>query len=100
MEINAFLKKNEKDLVEIINSLNRVFSSHDFIEKFSQKFESYYIEMLVGYKNSGSAFQTVHSIIAKYLSSNLDTFHIIKSERKGSENERKACAPVIRRITY
>jgi hypothetical protein len=86
VDINTFLRKNEKDLIQIINSLDPVFSSHDFIEKFSQKFESDYIEMLVNYKDSGKAFQTVHSIIAKYLSNNMDKFHIIKSERKGSEN--------------
>jgi hypothetical protein len=88
IDINSFLKLNENELIVIINSMKETFSSHDFIEKFSQKFESDYIEMLVSYrdKNKGKAFQTVHSMIAKYLSLNMDIFHITKSERDSSEN--------------
>jgi hypothetical protein len=92
ININSFLKKNEKELIVIINSLKEEkkesFSSHDFIEKFSKKFESDYIEMLVNYRDKGTTnvFQTVHGIIARFLSENMVKFQITKAKRGPSEN--------------
>lgn len=86
IDINSFLKSKNSDLIIIINSMRDTFSSHDFIEKFSQKFEPNYIEMLVKYKDSGHAFQTVHSMIAKYLSLHMKELGIVKSPKDGSEN--------------
>ena len=87
-DINGFLEMNKDAIKDIIEKFDvkREFSSHDFIEEFSAKFESDYIEMLVGYQNTGIAFQTVHKIIAKFLSINSTNLNINKTKRKGSEN--------------
>lgn len=87
IDIN-YLKNHQAEIKNIINDFdaNKEFSSHDFIEKFSQKYEADYIEMLVKHKNSGQAFQTVHSIIALHLSKNMAIFNIEKTQKKGSEN--------------
>ena len=42
--------------------------------------------MLVNYQKSGKAFQTVHKLIAKYLSLNMNVLEIEKTQRKQSEN--------------
>lgn len=88
IEINSFLKKNLNEVKNIIAEFdfNKKFSSHDFIEKFTLKFESDYIDMLVKYQKHGEAFQKVHSIIAKFLSSNMSDLRIKKTQIKGSEN--------------
>jgi len=86
MDINNFLKLHQTDVSVIISKLGDEFSSHDFIEEFAKIFEEEYIEMLYARKNSGSAFQTVHSIIAKYLSINMSLLAISKSTKKASEN--------------
>lgn len=85
--INIFLENHKTDIIEIIDSFKDYeFSSHDFIEKFSRKFETDYIEMLVFYKKSEKAFQTVHSQIAKFLSENRVYLKIEKKGKKISEN--------------
>jgi hypothetical protein len=86
MDISDFLKLHETDVFVIISKMGDEFSSHDFIEEFAKRFEAEYIEMLYTRKNSGSAFQTVHSIIAKYLSVNMALFAISKSTKRASEN--------------
>ncbi len=86
MDTIGFLKKNHNGIIQIISTLRHDFSSHDFLEKFAEQYESEYIDMLVNYQNTGRAFQTVHSMIAKYLSQNMTTFHIDKTSRDGSEN--------------
>ena len=88
IDINYYLKNHQNEIKNIVNNFgaNTEFSSHDFIEKFSQQYEADYIEMLVKYKNSGHAFQTVHSMIALYLSKNMALFNIDKTQKKGSEN--------------
>jgi len=86
--IDSFLKQHQKEIVNIISNLKKdnEFSSHDFIEKFTQKYEADYIEMLVKYKSTGKAFQTVHRLIALHLSLNMPALHIGKTKRKPSEN--------------
>ena len=86
IEINKFLKNHHQGIIDIISKFNSEFSSHDFIEKFAQKYEADFIDMLLLYKNKGKAFQTVHSSIARYLSKNKEIFSIAKTERKGSEH--------------
>lgn len=88
IDITNFLKENQTVIIEIISSFekSKEFSSHDFIEKFSEKFEPEYIEMLVKYQTSGQAFRTVNSQIAKYLSDNMHILKIEKTSRKESEN--------------
>ncbi len=88
IDINSFLNTHQSEIKSIISLFeeNTEFSSHDFIEKFSQKYEADYIEMLVTYQNSGQAFQTVHSKIALHLSKNMALLNIDKTEKKGSEN--------------
>lgn len=88
IEINSFLEMNKDAIKSIIEKfdVNREFSSHDFIEEFSAQFERDYIKMLVEYQDTGIAFQTVHGIIAKFLSINSKRLSIEKTQRKGSEN--------------
>ncbi len=88
IDVNVFLKSHQSEMRKIISDFdaNLEFSSHDFIEKFSQKYEADYIDMLVKYKDSGQAFRTVHSMIALYLSQNMTIFNIDKTQKKGSEN--------------
>jgi len=88
IDINSFLKNHQIEIKNIISDfdVNTEFSSHDFIEIFSQKFEADYIEMLLQYKNSGQAFRTVHIMIALHLSKNMNLFNIDKTQKKGSEN--------------
>ncbi|MFD2939188.1 hypothetical protein [Flavobacterium notoginsengisoli] len=90
IEINAFLDENVSSIKNIIAEfeIDKEFSSHDFIEKFTDKHESDYIEMLVKYKGSGNSFRTVHSQIALYLSSKKEFLGIYKTQRKESENVR------------
>lgn len=85
MSINDFLNLHELDLKRIITSLPVEFSSHDFIEKFCKQFESEYIDMLVMYKGK-SAFQSVHSQIALFLSKNSENLGIRKLIKNKSEN--------------
>jgi len=84
MEVNTFLKNNEHEIIEIISKLKGEFNSHDFIEKFSKKFEEDYIDMLVEYKTTKNAFKTVHGQIARYLSSNRELFKIVTTEKVSS----------------
>lgn len=86
IDINSYLKKHQIEINNIIREFNTEFSSHDFIEKFSQKHEADYIEMLIKYKNSNQAFQTVHKMIALHLSKNMEFLNIEKAQKKGSEN--------------
>lgn len=87
MEVTTFLKDHHQELSDITKDFNQEeFSSHDFIEKFARLFETEYIEMLYNYKNTGNAFKTVHSAIAKYLSQNMNSMGIVKTKRDGSEH--------------
>lgn len=88
IEINDFLEKNMPTIKNIITKFefDKEFSSHDFIEKFIEEFESEYIEMLVKHQHSGRAFKIVRRQIARYLSSKTSVLHIEKTEKKESEN--------------
>lgn len=90
METDNFLQKRGIKIQSLISEfeMEKEFSSHDFIEKLTEKYESQYIEMLVEHKDSGKSFQTVHRLIAKHLSHNTVTLGIEKTERKESENVR------------
>lgn len=85
MNINDFMRTIMSEIKNIISGLPERFSSHDFIEKFSQKYESEYIDMLAEYKGR-NAFKTVHSQIAKFLSLNMDKLGIEKDDRNPSEH--------------
>lgn len=88
MQVIDFLENNTDNVKNIIGAfeLNIEFSSHDFIKKIIQKFESEYIDMLVKHQNSGKAFQTVNSLIGQFLSSKSDILKITKTEKRESEN--------------
>lgn len=87
MKVNVFLRSHHQEIIDIINSFGQVeFSSHDFIEKLSQRFQGDYIQILSGYESTGKPFQTVHRLIARYLSSNKAFFKIKKAPKKKSEN--------------
>lgn len=85
MSISSFMKGHVSEIKNIISDLPNDFSSHDFIEKFSKKYESEYIDMLVLYKGR-EAFKTVHAQIAKQLSSDMKTYGIAKSKKGSSEH--------------
>ena len=85
MDINKFLTNNLNSIKHIISGMNQVFNSHDFLQKFSKKFESDYIEMLYYYRSS-NAFRTVHSLIAKFLSENANFLCISKTKKVKSKN--------------
>jgi hypothetical protein len=93
--LNEFLIDNKEAIHKIIDdNFEEVFSSHDFIKKFSKEFEKDYITYLCAYtakKNKG-IFQTVHGIIAKHLSSysknyNIEKHGIIKSHNIFGDSE-------------
>ncbi|OXB07788.1 hypothetical protein [Flavobacterium pectinovorum] len=88
IEINDFLENNLSAIKNIIAEfeIEIEFSSHDFIEKFTDKYESDYIKMLVKYQESGHSFKTVHNQIALFLSAKKESLGIYKTQRKGSEN--------------
>jgi hypothetical protein len=86
MDVTIFLKGHEVEIMEIISRLKSEFNSHDFIEKFSKRFEEEYIDMLVDYKDTGNAFKTVHGQIARYLSVNKELFEIETTEKVPSEH--------------
>lgn len=87
MKVNVFLRSHHQEIINIINSFGQTeFSSHDFIEKLSQRFQTEYIQILSEYDHTGKPFQTVHRLIARYLSSNKAIFSITKAPKKSSEN--------------
>lgn len=69
---------------KIISKLNDEFSLYDFILKFSEEYESEYIEMLFVYKGK-EAFKTVNEQIASYLNANKDSLGIENIDRTESE---------------
>jgi hypothetical protein len=85
MEITNFMEANKSEIRNIISDLSDDFSSHDFIEKFSKKYESEYIDMLVSYKGR-DAFKSVHVQIARFLSYNMGDLGIAKSKKGPSEH--------------
>jgi len=85
MNVSDFMKANLSEIKNIILNLPAEFSSHDFIEKFSKKYESDYIDMLVDYKGR-EAFKTVHSQVAKFLSLNMKYLGINKRDKDSSEH--------------
>ena len=82
----AFLKANKRKVISVINSLDSDFSSHDFLKKFSQKFEKDYVKLLSKYNDRNGAFQTVHKMTGFFLSKNKEQFNIDKTIHKKSEN--------------
>lgn len=83
--INNFMNLRKADIGNIIQELNPVFNSHEFIEKFSKEFESDYIHFLSSYKSPGS-FRTVHALIAKFLSEKSGELKIKKTKQVKSRN--------------
>lgn len=78
------------DIKKIIKQLkvneDGEFSSHEFIQNFTQSFQRQYVEMLSKYKDSGHAFQSLHGQIAKHLSENSNYFEIEKRGKDTSVN--------------
>jgi hypothetical protein len=55
------------DINEIIDSLPDTFTSHEFIQVFTQAYQRAYIEALYEYRDSEEPFQKVHAQIAQSL---------------------------------
>lgn len=86
--LNEFLIDKAGTNAKIIKNLDDVFNSHDFIRKFSKRFEKEYVGYLTAYsakKNKG-IFRTVHGIIAKHLSKNSSLYKIKKNGKVISQN--------------
>lgn len=83
--IKDFMDLRKVEVANIIQELDSVFNSHEFIEKFSKKFESEYIHFLSSYKGNG-AFRTVHALIAKFLSERSAELNIRKTKSVKSRN--------------
>ena len=68
MTINEFFAQNIDSIrTEIVDNLNSPFDSHQFDQKFAQRFEADYIGFLNDYRGDG-AFREVHKQIAQSLS--------------------------------
>jgi hypothetical protein len=81
--------KEAREVLAVLRDKKRGgFSSHDFIEEYCKQNEDRYIDWLVSYRGTGRAFQTVHSLIGRFLSENEN--HIIpkytRTMRADSEN--------------
>lgn len=85
MTVNDFMKENMEAIREVINDLPDMFDSHDFIKKFSKRFEVDYVYMLA---NAGSTepFQNVNSKIGSFLSNNQTMLRIESQGEVFSEN--------------
>ena len=81
MSIRTFFEENIIVVTdEILREVNNVFTSHEFIQKFSKKFEREYIGFLHEHLGEG-AFRQVHSEIARALSANEGKLNIEKTRR-------------------
>lgn len=80
------LLKNTRIIEAIIKELPDTFSSHEFIQKFSQRLQKEYLAVLTQYTDNNQAFKTVHGQIARYLSTNHEEFGIKKLEKVNSAN--------------
>ena len=69
MTIAEFMSVKITTVQKIIVDFKDPFTSHEFIEKFSKKFEPAYIDFLNQYGKKGS-FKIVHGQIARFLSVN------------------------------
>ena len=52
---------------EVIEQLPVEFTSHEFIQKLGQSYQTLYIEALYAYCNASRPFMTVHGLLAKHL---------------------------------
>ena len=82
MTVNDFFVQNI-DIIraEIIDTLGTTFDSHEFIQKFSKRFEADYIRFLCDYRGEG-AFREVHKQIAQSLSRNEAELDVAKTNVK------------------
>ncbi len=91
MAAKDFLNKHLRECREIIDSLlekKDSFTSHEFIEKFRAKFPKEYISWLGAAPEAKDAqFQTVNSLLARFLRENETVFKIDGSERGADIND-------------
>lgn len=85
MTTNDFMDAHTNDIIKIIKELPAKFSTQDFIERLSYRFESDYIDLLYEYKER-NPYKTVHSQISRYLSNNADKLFIVKDSLVNSRN--------------
>lgn len=82
MTVNDFFVQNINLIkAEIIDTLDTTFDSHEFIRKFSKRFEADYIRFLCDYSAEG-AFREIHKQIAQSLSRNEAELDIAKTNVK------------------
>ena len=84
MTVNQFMSDHISDIREIINQMEKPFDSHDFIKKFSKKFQVEYVELLSQY--SQDPFENVHKQIGKFLSEKDKLLGIQSAGREPSDN--------------
>lgn len=82
-------ERQARDVLEVLQLKKpEGFSTHDFIEEYCKQNETAYIIWLLRESGRGTAFQTVHAQIGRYLSKHEnDTGSIyIRTMRGDSEN--------------
>lgn len=84
MSVNSFMLANILAIQTIIGQLSRPFDSHAFIQKFSRKFQTEYVDLLTEYKDE--PFIKVHGQIGKFLSKNQTALGIRQNGRVSSKN--------------
>ena len=67
----------EKQVREILDSLDKEFDSHKFIFEFMRKFPQEYTEGLYEHRNKIDPFRFFHSQIAKFLKQQTDLVELI-----------------------
>lgn len=73
---------NEENVKAIVEDMNSVFDSHDFIKEFIWRYPTIYGEMLVKYDN----VRTTHSQIGIFLLNHADALKIEKTGEDGSDD--------------
>ncbi len=69
------------------------FNSQQFIAKYMVEYEKDYIDMLIKYKDNGSAFRTVDSIIGGFLSDHQSELGICNNGKVDGTNVHKNESP-------
>lgn len=70
----------------VLGHLPNEFDSHDFIEKYISLYERPYVNMLVEKIDNQGIFQTVNSMIARFIEDNKTGLGVTKDERIKSQN--------------
>jgi hypothetical protein len=82
--MKKFMKSHMGEINKIVNDLPNEFDSHEFIRKFTKRYQIGYVKSLSKYKRA--PFKKVHAQIASFLSKNETSLNIKKTEKIRSPN--------------